>query len=329
MSKEKNLVYLNEYGAARVSNSRIEPMLANDAWCGPAIDRLYEFEKLGMEPEEIEKQLKYLNVLSRCHENLLKDLAWYKGQHGVLQVQHSNQAASIRELFDENTKLREELRLVRSSIYGLAPAANKQLKTEIEELKKEIAERERNEERLHAVIKNQNEFIDELKGNSTPGLTCKQIISQQRERINDLKGRLKRKTDEYNEKILAMSVDMDKLQEEIETLKKDRDAYKETAEIYREKCIELETKPLTVEEFEDYLDDLAKKYDLTAFKSTNGCIHNVIFTDTACGLYSGKRIVFDLYIDLNKFSGSKDIMKVTENNLREKLHLEPLEDDRA
>lgn len=317
MSKEKNLVFMNKgvpvvEGAkhrklAHIDVSSKRPECVSclcstplgivrhkdelDAFIvGPAIDRLYEFEKLGMEPEEIEKQLKYLNVLSRCHENLLKDLAWYKGQHGVLQVQHSNQAASIRELFDENTKLREELRLVRSSIYGLAPAANKQLKTEIEELRNEIADRERVELNLRRHITNLEAIFE-------PNLTLQQVISQQRERINELK--------------------------------KELDSYKETAEMYREKCIELETKPLTVEEFEDYLDDLAKKYDLTAFKSTNGCIHNVIFTDTARGVYSGKRIVFDLYIDLNKFSGSKDIMKVAENNLREKLHLGPLEDDRA
>ena len=384
MSKEKNLTYLYKDGVVPTVVTKGHQIVDEIAFSetliqnytrpangkhlqGPAIDRLYEFEKLGMEPEEIGHLKSENNLLADVNENLStqylrlfgnrdelkneveslnekieywktenqklkdeneqlkKDLAWYKGQNKVLKTQHSNQADSIRNLMDDNEELRQQIKFLEETVEKFGVEESKQ---KIDELIKECAERERNVERLHEVIKNQNELIDELKGNSIPGLTCKQVISQQRERINDLKGRLKRKTDEYNEKIMAMSVDMDKLQEEIETLKKDRDAYKETAEMYREKCISLETKPLTVEEYEEYLEKLAKKYNLVAFKSADIGVHSVIFTDSK-PLFSDRHVVFEVYIYPQRFNGSKDIMKTTENNLRKKLHLLPLEDDRA
>lgn len=197
MSKEKNLTYLS-LGTGKMSvDAREHEWMRYDRYGvrydqlnGPAIDRLHEFEKLGLEPEEIrgrleaaddyrkeiaalekdnnnlralnqrefdtmyelrmeieglKKQIRDTDILLARREsaikkrdeyisNLEKDLAWFQGQHGVLQVQHSNQADTIKRLMDEN-----------------------------EESRKEIADRERNEERLREVIRNQNELIEKLK----------------------------------------------------------------------------------------------------------------------------------------------------------------------
>lgn len=170
MSKEKNLVYVGPH-KNNVINGRhcdvFERRDRGDYEChiaGPAIDRLYAFEKLMMEPEEIEdmirRQAKIMSAKIHAEsENKLlakvnRDLT---DSHLKLIGKNENQAKTIRGLTEEN-----------------------------DELRKECAERERNEERLHTVIKNQNELIDELKGNSIPGMTCKQVISQQRERIREL-----------------------------------------------------------------------------------------------------------------------------------------------
>ena len=348
MSKEKNLTYLYKDGVVATVATKGHQIVDEVAFSeiliqnytrpvngkhlqGPAIDRLHEFEKLGMEPEEIET---ILTDYPSLHVELkaTQDDREYWRKFALLNVENgqesrdkvarleqrlSNQAESIQNLMDEN-----------------------------EELKKECADRERNEERLHEVIKNQNELIEQLKTNSNPEVKTDTtgvrigddyyvraglyygLKGEKEKEIERFQGLVKMYEKEAVDALfekMSMADEKWKLEQEIAELKKDRDAYKETAEMYRKKCIELETKPLTVEEYEDYLDDLAKKYNLTSFKSTNGSIHNVIFTDSK-RLLSDKRIVFDVYIDLNNFGGSKDVMKVTENHLREKLHLEPLED---
>lgn len=225
MSKEKNLTWGNMmvihnqsgpfvyardhiYVCERDEANTGELLSKVEAIKGPAIDRLHAFEKIGMEPEEIRGRLE---ATEEYIETFKKDLAWYKGQHGVLQVQHSNQAATIRELTEENEELRQQIKFLEETIekFGveelkkdldLAIKKNRNLvqanstlfvkkadlESEVYELKEEIAERERNEERLHEVIKNQNEYIEQLKAKFDPGLTCKQVISQLRERIQEL-----------------------------------------------------------------------------------------------------------------------------------------------
>lgn len=159
---------------------------------GPAIDRLHEFEKLGLEPEEIERTLKintenltYLHdrlteqtglILGLEKENkelleeietLREELAWYTGQHSTLISQNRNQAKTIKRLMGENEGLKD------GKYYRTVLERNKEL-----------------------IVENAN-----------------------------LKNRLHEKTNEYREKIMAMSEDCDELQEENERLKQYVDLY--------------------------------------------------------------------------------------------------------
>jgi chromosome segregation ATPase len=125
---------------------------------GPAIDRLYEFEKLGMEPEEIEKLLE---------NNQLKD----RNIHSLVRDMNELRSAN-RKMYDENRELERRLKNVQHAL-SVATNSLTQQRTEIDELRsmnqkqydniaelqKEIAEREKVEGASYGEIGQLSELV--------------------------------------------------------------------------------------------------------------------------------------------------------------------------
>ena len=93
MSKEKNLVRLSLFRSTPCTKDAYHD---NEVYYGPAIDRLYEFEKLGMEPEEIEQKLK-------CRENLVA--AKFKDEIDRLKNENEKLRATCMDLNAYNSRL--------------------------------------------------------------------------------------------------------------------------------------------------------------------------------------------------------------------------------
>ena len=176
MSKEKNLVYLNEYGVARVSSSRVAGQLANGSWCGPAIDRLHEFEKLGLEPEEIErlregyeklKGARQANlVLGEMNNDLHREL---KELRSMNQKQYEN----IAELQKENERLLAENEMFKAktsvnNLWGMEQEIKRLQhrenirKDSIRQLNEIIYEKDRNIKGLEATIETLEEKLCQI-----------------------------------------------------------------------------------------------------------------------------------------------------------------------
>lgn len=188
MSKEKNLTFMNKgvpvvEGAKHRKLAHFDPLLKGDncvnclrsmslgvmkgqreldsVIVGPAIDRLYEFEKIGLEPEEIELTMAQhdFTIFNRNIE---------------LQLENANLKNKNQSLQNNLKVARNELRNFKSAIYGLSPAnvdrlqkENEMLKEEIEALNKQfgtIVSLRAENERLWGKIQDLNEETENLTG---------------------------------------------------------------------------------------------------------------------------------------------------------------------
>lgn len=259
MSKEKNLVIMNKdvpcvVGEKHRKLAHLDTSLKGPEWVdclcttplgiirhkneldafivGPAIDRLYEFEKLGLEPEEIELVMKQhdFTIFNRNIE---------------LQLENAN-------LRNENQSLQNELRNFKSAIYGLSPAnvdrlqkENEMLKEEIESLNKQfgtIVSLSAENERLWGKIQDLNEEAENLTGENEElrneiadrervesnlrlhinnlearfdhNLTLQQVISQQKDDIEELKNKLRRSSDSN----LALNKQVEEYKSQVKSL---------------------------------------------------------------------------------------------------------------
>lgn len=124
MSKEKNLTYLSLHTGKVSVDSRSHEWVRYsrsgircDQLNGPAIDRLYEFEKLGMEPEEI-KEILNSNLVKALRENVtLRDLnqRLYNKIY-ALQEEIDDREQVRSALYREIGQLSELVRLQRGTI---------------------------------------------------------------------------------------------------------------------------------------------------------------------------------------------------------------------
>lgn len=178
MSKEKNLTFM--YGNRVVSESAMACKRCHGdlgmVTFGPAIDRLHEFEKLGMEPEEIERKLKdYKVAMNRVYGLANEKEALTKGytvtveeyctrinekneeiaelERRLKNVQHinnvcTNSITDMRHEIDTLTKANDELRSMNQKQYD-----------NIAELQKEIAEREKVEGASYGEIGRLSELV--------------------------------------------------------------------------------------------------------------------------------------------------------------------------
>ena len=162
MSKEKNLTMLDPNGEAIAVNPHaiFKDMVSYPSagismvlvGYGPAIDRLHEFEKLGLEPEEIKEKDSTIERLNR--ENTERCLAMFDKDETIRDLQ-----SKIEKLSKTNTEL---------------IAGKDRLKLENEGLKQEIADRELVECNLRRRIKELDTRID-------PTICIRQLIEENAE----------------------------------------------------------------------------------------------------------------------------------------------------
>lgn len=251
MSKEKNLVFMNKgvpvvegekhrklayfnpmaIGAASGSCLRSTPLGAMkqryemDAFIvGPAIDRLYEFEKLGMEPEEIEKMMDDLDMvtaelvdirhdykmmvnavyglhtdttipdLKKDNKRLTQMVKNLESLIANLQARNDNQLKTIQDLnegnynlTDENEELKEQIKFLEETVekFGVEESKRK-----IDELRHELCKRDREIDTLNTRIENQKcnikFYIDESNVWKKECADREQVISQQKYTIEGL-----------------------------------------------------------------------------------------------------------------------------------------------
>lgn len=100
---------------------------------GPAIDRLYEFEQLGMEPEEIEK-LKYeRDIIEAALNSIKKDTKELFDTISSLKAMNADLMKTIDELEVQNSVLRHD--------YGIEADARMILEKENNKLKEELKQK--------------------------------------------------------------------------------------------------------------------------------------------------------------------------------------------
>ena len=195
---------------------------------GPAIDRLHEFEKLGMEPEEIEK------ILGSSSVAVLRELERIKAKLEQKTDEYCKQSMEFTvtrdKLKEDNRDLNEQIEALdkeRASLYDENIAA----RGAIETLRKELAWYTGQHSTLISQNRNQAKTIKRLMDENEElkdGKYYRTVLERNKELIVEnanLKNRLHDKTNEYSEKIMAMSEDCDELQEENERLKQYVDLY--------------------------------------------------------------------------------------------------------
>lgn len=268
MSKEKNLTFngiiCGHEGPFAIADTYMilieDPIYEHDPrepWRGvnvtqgakymksPAIDRLHEFEKLGMEPEEI-------GAMKNAHSKISYQLRVSRSEHmrlvdekrilsNALRAQQEINESLIREVSDLKRKLQDwsDPFHVKDS-YETEKKANEELRKEnfrleqdIEKIKKESEEIKKKIEFLEfantSLSISEDVKMKELQRLNNENVAARCEIRDRGIKIEELGEKLKAKTKEYSDKIMAMSKDVDDLQEENKRLKLELKGAQETS----------------------------------------------------------------------------------------------------
>lgn len=278
MSKEKNLVFMNKRvpvveGKGHRKLVHKEPELSMKPHCvsylhftsldvkryegeldsyivGPAIDRLYEFEKLGMEPEEIERKLKdYKVVMNRVYGLANEKEALTKGytvtveeyctrinekneeiaelERRLKNAQHinnvcTNSITDMRHEIDTLTKANDELRSMNQKQYDNIA----ELQKEIEDLNRVLTDANettdywkteaRNAQKENRKLKHQCEVYMSRNSEQT------RTVREYRERNEDLQEKVEKLEHIFSQNyIFSLEQEIKRLQSENNRLRKD------------------------------------------------------------------------------------------------------------
>lgn len=174
MSKEKNLTFersldlsdniywIDTYGHQLFSGPTYR------YFSGPAIDRLHEFEKLELEPEEIKHLRSENNLLADTNENLSTQYLRLLGDRDALknEVEMANEKIEYwktenSRLQDENEQLKDDLDIFRHGVRSDEKLI-KNLQTRLENQANTIRELEKENEQLNCFYELYKSTTDEL-----------------------------------------------------------------------------------------------------------------------------------------------------------------------
>ena len=124
MSKEKNLTSLSYVNKIPCT---MDAECSNGVYYGPAIDRLYEFEKIGMEPED-------LASMAGDYPHATHELAVAKNAYKDVQKENKDLRKEIDYLVDRLDRVEDELERVKEENNHLC-VKNRELKVSDKENK--------------------------------------------------------------------------------------------------------------------------------------------------------------------------------------------------